>query len=233
MTLGGRYEISPPAISAPGSLRCRAPGSRPASLSHNPIRRDRCASSSALRPAAILTSLRASSVNGCRTSSSQPVIVENRPGASSNLATEAVIRAPADGYTLLLSGAVNAVNATLYEKLSFNFISDVAAVAGVSRFPNVMTVGASFPATTVPEFIAYAKSNPGKISQGVVRQRDHATSRRRTVQNDDRCQLHPCPLSRRVASTYRSAQRTGAGLCSNPCPRPCNTSNRAPFAPWQ
>jgi tripartite-type tricarboxylate transporter receptor subunit TctC len=96
----------------------------------------------------------------------QPVIVENRPGASSNLATEAVIRAPADGYTLLLGGAVNAVNATLYEKLSFNFISDVAPVAGVSRFPNVMTVGASFPAKTVPEFIAYAKANPGKISQG-------------------------------------------------------------------
>src|SRR3954466_8553230 len=96
----------------------------------------------------------------------QPVIIENRPGASSNIATEAVIRAPADGYTLLLGGAVNAVNATLYEKLSFNFISDVAPVTGVVRFPNVMTVGASFPAKTVPEFIAYAKANPGKISHG-------------------------------------------------------------------
>ena len=96
----------------------------------------------------------------------QPVIVENRPGASSNLATEAVIRAPADGYTLLLSGAVNAINATLYENLGFNFIGDVAPVAGVVRFPNVMTVGASFPAKTVPEFIAYAKANPGKMNQG-------------------------------------------------------------------
>jgi tripartite-type tricarboxylate transporter receptor subunit TctC len=96
----------------------------------------------------------------------QPVIVENRPGASSNLAAEAVIRAPADGYTLLLGGAVNAVNATLNEKLSFNFISDLAPVAGVVRFPNVMTVSASFPAKTVPEFIAYAKANPGKISHG-------------------------------------------------------------------
>src|SRR5436190_16049850 len=76
----------------------------------------------------------------------QPVIVENRPGASSNLATEAVVRAPADGYTLLLGGAVNAVNATLYEKLGFNFINDLAPVAGVVRFPNVMTVGPSFPA---------------------------------------------------------------------------------------
>jgi tripartite-type tricarboxylate transporter receptor subunit TctC len=96
----------------------------------------------------------------------QPVIVENRPGASSNLATEAVIRAPADGYTLLLGGAVNAINATLYEKLGFNFIRDVAPVSGVVRFPNVMTVGASFPAKTVPEFIAYAKANPGKINHG-------------------------------------------------------------------
>jgi tripartite-type tricarboxylate transporter receptor subunit TctC len=96
----------------------------------------------------------------------QPVIVENRPGASSNLATEAVVRAPADGYTLLLGGAVNAVNATLYENLGFNFINDLAPVAGVVRFPNVMTVNAAFPVRTVPEFIAYAKANPGKINQG-------------------------------------------------------------------
>jgi tripartite-type tricarboxylate transporter receptor subunit TctC len=96
----------------------------------------------------------------------QPVIVENRPGAGSNLATEAAIRAPADGYTLLLGGAVNAVNATLYEKLNFNFIRDVAPVAGLVRFPNVMTVGASFPAKTVPEFVAYAKANPGKVNHG-------------------------------------------------------------------
>jgi tripartite-type tricarboxylate transporter receptor subunit TctC len=96
----------------------------------------------------------------------QPVIVENRPGASSNLATEAVVRAPADGYTLLLGGAVNAVNATLFENLGFNFIRDLAPVAGVVRFPNVMTVNASFPARTVPEFIAYAKGNPGKVNQG-------------------------------------------------------------------
>ena len=96
----------------------------------------------------------------------QPVLVENRPGAGGNIATEAVIRAAADGHTLLLGGAVNAVNATLYDKLGFNFISDVAPVAGVVRFPNVMTVGASFPATTVAEFIAYAKANPGKVNQG-------------------------------------------------------------------
>lgn len=96
----------------------------------------------------------------------QPVVVENRPGASSNLATEAVVRAPADGYTLLLGGAVNAVNATLYEKLPFNFVNDLAPVAGVVRFPNVIVVGASFPARTIPEFIAYAKANPDSINQG-------------------------------------------------------------------
>jgi tripartite-type tricarboxylate transporter receptor subunit TctC len=96
----------------------------------------------------------------------QPVIVDNRPGASGNLATEALIRAPADGYTLLLGGAVNAINATLYDKLNFDFVRDVAPVAGVVRFPNVMTVSAPFPAKTVPEFIAYAKANPGKINHG-------------------------------------------------------------------
>jgi tripartite-type tricarboxylate transporter receptor subunit TctC len=96
----------------------------------------------------------------------QPVIVDNRPGASSNLATEAVIRAAADGHTLLLGGAVNTVNATLYENLRFNFMMDIAPVAGVVRFPNVMAVNASLPVKTVPEFVAYAKANPGKINQG-------------------------------------------------------------------
>ena len=96
----------------------------------------------------------------------QPVIVENRPGASSNIAAEAAIRAPADGYTLFLAGAVNAINATLYEKLSFNFASDVAPVAGAVQFPNVMMVSASFPAQSVPAFIAYAKAHPDKINHG-------------------------------------------------------------------
>ena len=94
----------------------------------------------------------------------QPFIVENRPGAGTNIATEAVVRAPADGYTLLLGGAVNAVNATLYEKLNFDFIRDIAPVAGIIRFPNLMEVNPSFPAKTVPEFISYAKANPGKIT---------------------------------------------------------------------
>jgi tripartite-type tricarboxylate transporter receptor subunit TctC len=94
----------------------------------------------------------------------QPFVVENRPGAASNLAAQAVVRAPPDGYTLFLVTSVNAVNATLYEKLNFNFISDIAPVASISRVPNVMVVNPSFPAKTVPEFIAYAKANPGKIN---------------------------------------------------------------------
>ena len=96
----------------------------------------------------------------------QQFVIENRPGASSNLATEAAIRAPADGYTLLLGGAVNAVNATLLDKLSFDFAKDIAPVSGVVQFANVMTVSPSFPAKTIPEFIAYAKANPEKINHG-------------------------------------------------------------------
>jgi len=96
----------------------------------------------------------------------QQFIVENRPGAGSNLATEAVVRAPADGYTLLLVGSPNAINATLYDNLNFNFIRDVAPVAGLMRGALVMLVHLSVPAKTLPEFIAYAKANPGKLSYG-------------------------------------------------------------------
>jgi tripartite-type tricarboxylate transporter receptor subunit TctC len=94
----------------------------------------------------------------------QPFIIDNRPGAGSNIATEAVVRAPADGYTLLLVGGWNAINATLYDKLSFNFIHGIAPVAGIMRVPSVMVVNPSVPAKTIPEFIAYAKANRGKIN---------------------------------------------------------------------
>jgi tripartite-type tricarboxylate transporter receptor subunit TctC len=94
----------------------------------------------------------------------QSFIIENRPGGGSNIATEAVVRAPADGYTLLLVLTPNAVNATLYDKLNFNFMRDIIPVAGISREPNVMVVHPSVPAKTVPEFLAYAKANPGKIN---------------------------------------------------------------------
>jgi len=94
----------------------------------------------------------------------QQFVIENRPGAGGNIATEAVVRAPADGYTLLAVGSNNMINATLYEKLNFDFIRDIAPVASIARVPQVMEVNPSFPAKTVPEFIAYAKANPGKIS---------------------------------------------------------------------
>jgi tripartite-type tricarboxylate transporter receptor subunit TctC len=96
----------------------------------------------------------------------QQFVVENRTGAGSNIATEVVVTAPADGYTLLLTTTANAVNTTLYNKLSFDFVRDVAPVAGLLRAPNVMLVHPSVPAKTVPEFIAYAKTNPAKVNMG-------------------------------------------------------------------
>jgi len=96
----------------------------------------------------------------------QQFIIENRPGAASNIATEAVVRAPADGYTLLLVTNPNVINATLYDKLQYNFIRDIEPVASIDRVPNVMEIHPSVPARTVPEFIAYAKANPGKINMG-------------------------------------------------------------------
>jgi tripartite-type tricarboxylate transporter receptor subunit TctC len=96
----------------------------------------------------------------------QPFIIENRPGAGGNIATEAVVRAPPDGYTLLLVLTNNAGNATLYDKLNFNFIRDIAPVASINRVPHVIDVNPSIPVRTVPEFIAFAKANPGKLNMG-------------------------------------------------------------------
>jgi tripartite-type tricarboxylate transporter receptor subunit TctC len=94
----------------------------------------------------------------------QAFVIENRPGAGGNLGTEAVVSARPDGYTLLLTAPPNAINATLYDKLKFNFIRDIAPVAGIIRQPLVILVNSAVPATTVPEFIAYAKANPGKVN---------------------------------------------------------------------
>jgi tripartite-type tricarboxylate transporter receptor subunit TctC len=96
----------------------------------------------------------------------QQFIIENRPGAGTNIATEAVVNAPPDGYTLLLVGLPNASNASLYEKLNFNFIRDIAPIAGIARGSQVMVAIPSVPAKTVPEFIAYAKANAGKVNMG-------------------------------------------------------------------
>ncbi|MBV8289561.1 MAG: tripartite tricarboxylate transporter substrate binding protein [Hyphomicrobiales bacterium] len=94
----------------------------------------------------------------------QPFVIESRPGSGTNIATETVVNAPPDGYTLLLVAPANAINATLYEKLNHNFMRDIAPVAGLIRFPNVIVVNPSVPAKTVPELIAYAKANPGKLN---------------------------------------------------------------------
>ena len=94
----------------------------------------------------------------------QQFLVENRGGAGTNIGTEVVVESPPDGYTLLMVGAPNAINTTLYDKLSFNFLRDIAPVAGISRESLVMVVHPSFPAKTVPEFIAYAKANPRKVT---------------------------------------------------------------------
>jgi tripartite-type tricarboxylate transporter receptor subunit TctC len=94
----------------------------------------------------------------------QPFVVENRPGAGGNIATEAVVRAPSDGYTLLMVSIPHAINATLYDKLNFDFIRDIAPVASSMRAPGLMVVNPSVPANTVPEFIAHVKTNPGKVN---------------------------------------------------------------------
>ena len=94
----------------------------------------------------------------------QQFVIENKPGAGNNIGTEAVVNAEPDGYTLLLVNPANAINASLYAHLNFNFIRDIAPVAGFARVPNVMVVPPDFPAKTVAEFIAYAKANPGKVN---------------------------------------------------------------------
>ena len=110
----------------------------------------------------------------------QPFIIENRPGAGTNIGTEAVVRAPADGYTLLMVTTTHATNAALYGKLNFDLIRDIAPIAGVFRGTIVMVVHPSVPAKSLPEFIAYVKANPGKIN----RDRKRGPSRRRVVQDD-------------------------------------------------
>ncbi len=119
----------------------------------------------------------------------QPFNVENKGGQSGNIATAEVVRAPADGYTILLCGPANAISGSLYPNLSFNFLRDIVPVAGVTREPLVMVVHPSVPAKTVPEFLAYAKANPAAIKMASTGSRQLAACHRRTVQADDRPQI--------------------------------------------
>src|SRR5262249_5211090 len=137
--------------------------------------------------------------------------IENRPGGGGNIGTEAVVRAPADGYTLLMVGGWNAINATLYDKLSFNFIRDIAPVAGINREPYVIAVHPSFPAKSVPEFIAYAKANPGKVSMASAGIGIPGHVSGELVQDDCRGEYGPRALSRRGPGARRPAGWTGAG----------------------
>jgi tripartite-type tricarboxylate transporter receptor subunit TctC len=139
----------------------------------------------------------------------QQFIIENRPGAGGNVGAEAVVRAPADGYTLLLVGSNNFINATLYDKLNFNFINDIAPIASISGTPLVMEVNPSVPATTVPEFIAFAKANPGKLNMASGGQRHPGPCRRRAIQDDGGHPNDTRAVSRLSPRAYRSAGRNG------------------------
>ena len=115
----------------------------------------------------------------------QTFVIENRPGAGTNIATEMVINSPPDGYTLFVSNLANAINATLYEKLNFNFMRDMLPVAGIAPAPSAFAISASVPVRTVSEFIAYAKANPGRINIGSSGIGNHPLGRR-DVQDDGR-----------------------------------------------
>ena len=140
----------------------------------------------------------------------QQVFIENRPGGGGNIATEAVVRSPPDGYTLLAIGSNNMINATLYPKLAYDFSREIAPVASVYRVPQVMEVNPSFPAKTVPEFIAYAKARPGRNQFCLGGQWLGRACDRRVVQNADRREHAACALSGSATGTDRSHCGTGA-----------------------
>jgi tripartite-type tricarboxylate transporter receptor subunit TctC len=162
----------------------------------------------------------------------QPFVIENRPGAGGNVASEAAVKAPADGYTILLCGVPNAISATLYDKLNYDVARDLAPVGAVSRAPNVMVVNPSVPAKTVPEFIAYAKANPGKINMassgvGTSIHLSGELFKLMTGIDSNTCLIaarHPCSLT---SSPGKS--RSPSITCSPPCP----TSGPASCARWR
>jgi tripartite-type tricarboxylate transporter receptor subunit TctC len=182
-----RHEIPTPHTLATGSGCCCAPGGIAQAYPTRPVRI--IVGFAAGGGADITARLMGQSLSERL---GQQFIVENRPGAGGNIATEAVVNAPADGYTLLLATSPNAVNATLYQKLNFNFIRDISPVASVVAVPNVVVIHPSVPATTVPEFIAYARANPGKLNMG-------SGGIGAAVQDDDRRQHGPRAVSRRCS----------------------------------
>jgi tripartite-type tricarboxylate transporter receptor subunit TctC len=141
----------------------------------------------------------------------QQFFIENRPGASGNIAAEAVVRSPPDGYTLLVANDANAYNATLYDNLKFNFIHDITPVASIGRVAFVMVVNPSFAAKTVPEFIANAKGQSRQDQHGDARAGERITAFRSVVQSDGRCRSGHGELSRNRACVGRSVERPGRG----------------------
>src|SRR5215471_5940794 len=140
----------------------------------------------------------------------QQFVVENRPGGGGNIGAEAVVRSAPDGYTLLMIDATPAVNATLYDKLNFDVLRDIAAIAAVAQQPQMMLVHPSVPAKTVPEFIAYAKANAGKDQHGFGRHWFSAPHGWRAIQADGRHRLAACTLPGLGRCVCRSAWRQGA-----------------------
>ncbi len=137
----------------------------------------------------------------------QQFVIDNRPGGGGNIGTEAVVRASPDGYTLLLIGPANAINATLYDKLNFVFLRDIAPVAGINREPYVIAVHPSVPAKTVPEFIAYANANPGKLTMASGGNGTPSHVSGELFKMMAGVNMVHVPLSRRGPSGYRPARR--------------------------
>ena len=215
---GSRHETSPPKISVLGRWHCRAAGCAAHCIG------DRLSDSTG----AIVVGYAAGGsadivarLTGQWLSDrlGQQFIIENRTGAGTNIATEAVVNSPPDGYTLLLVTSANFINATLYEKLNFTFIRDITPVASLSREPAVMVVHPSVPANTVPEFITYAKANPGKINfaSGGIGAPSHVFGE--LFKMSTGVDLVHVP--------YRGAGPAVTGLLGNPCQRRSNTSRPA------
>ena len=162
----------------------------------------------------------------------QQFVVDNRPGAGGSIATEVVVRAPADGYSLLSLGSPNAINATFYEKLNFNFVHDIAPVSGIIREPLFIEVHPSFPAKTVPEFIAYAKAYPGKINMASAGNGTATHVAGELFKSWPASTWFTCP----IAAVRLHSRICSVGRCKSSSPRflcPSNTSRPPSCARWR